>query len=216
MRASVRPNELLSRVRVSSSINPENSSFQHQTMKIKRALIRMFARFLHSVHDIVEAVIARRKISSDFSRVKVMSLLFFFLVEVVSSQKNRLCLLVGLSIWRYFVAASYYLLYVRNSFQSRESRKTLLHFPAALLNSPLCTPRENTHTLCRAWMENAQACLPSRAWLSNIPGRRRALNPFCIVSTFRYNHSIVWSKCCKIIIKLHFTIIIPIKKIDIL
>lgn len=35
----------------------------------------------------------------------------------------------------------------------RESRKTLLHFPAALLNSPSRIPRENTHTLRRACAE---------------------------------------------------------------
>lgn len=96
----------------------------------------------------MEAVVVR-EMSYNFSHLKVISPPLFFCQSSLSSWKNRLCSFDLPFYLRYSIVATNYLLYVRNSFQSRESRKTLLHFPAALLNSPLCIPRENTHTFHR-------------------------------------------------------------------
>lgn len=148
-------NQLLNRARRSYLKARHVQEICNFKLEIKRIQIRTFARF------------CRNRRSDDFSpknvkflfACKITTLCIFalqcFLIKIFPRKRVAACALSS----RPFcleVFALCRLLYVRNSFQSRESRKTLLHFPAALLNSPSRIPRENTHTLRRACAENAR------------------------------------------------------------
>lgn len=136
-----------------------------------------------------EFLFARKIIASLHS---VYSRFNFFLIKIFSRKRVAASALSS----RPFcleVFALCRLLYVRNSFESRESRKRLFSiFRPRYWISPSRIPRENTRTLRRARTKNAR----KKARLSHLAlvyhaFRGDAPNPFCVASIPRYNHSAI-------------------------